>query len=205
MIGCGEKQRSSRSIISNHCNDSMELQPRFLSIFHEKRFLHALAPWYRLTTTKNQIKYRARSEARSTLRCKRSSARQRSVAVPRTDATLGDEQSNTQKAPTTSCSSLESHQSNLGFFGQDSFLQRKGAVHGQSKARADISSKPSLESRSRRVLRIGSYLAMQTFFGSVKKRSASSPPSRPTPLAFIPPNGTRRSRTSQQFTQTVPV
>jgi hypothetical protein len=50
-----------------------------------------------------------------------------------------------------------------------------------------------------------SYFAMQTFFGSVKKRSASSPPSRPTPLCFIPPNGTRRSRTSQQFTQTVPV
>lgn len=49
------------------------------------------------------------------------------------------------------------------------------------------------------------YFAMQTFFGSVKKRSASSPPSRPTPLCFIPPKGTRRSRTSQQLTQTVPV
>jgi len=49
------------------------------------------------------------------------------------------------------------------------------------------------------------YFAMQTFFGSVKNRNASSPPSRPTPLAFMPPNGTRRSRTSQQFTQTVPV
>src|SRR5437773_440398 len=49
------------------------------------------------------------------------------------------------------------------------------------------------------------YFAMQTFFGSVKKRSASSPPSRPTPLCFMPPKGTRRSRTSQQFTQTVPV
>src|SRR4029077_2649002 len=49
------------------------------------------------------------------------------------------------------------------------------------------------------------YFAMQTFFGSVKKRSASSPPSRPTPLCFIPPKGTRRSRTNQQFTQTVPV
>ena len=34
------------------------------------------------------------------------------------------------------------------------------------------------------------YFAMQMFFGSVKNRSASSPPSRPTPLAFIPPNGT---------------
>src|SRR5438128_1581355 len=51
----------------------------------------------------------------------------------------------------------------------------------------------------------GFYLAMQTFFGSVKKRNASSPPSRPTPLCFIPPKGTRRSRRSQQFTQTVPV
>src|SRR5437016_8760011 len=50
-----------------------------------------------------------------------------------------------------------------------------------------------------------SYFAMQTFFGSVKNLSASSPPSRPTPLCFIPPKGTRRSRTSQQFTQTVPV
>src|SRR5215813_5805005 len=49
------------------------------------------------------------------------------------------------------------------------------------------------------------HFAMQTFFGSVKNRSASSPPSRPTPLCFIPPKGTRRSRTSQQFTQTVPV
>jgi hypothetical protein len=49
------------------------------------------------------------------------------------------------------------------------------------------------------------YFAMQIFLGSVKNRSASSPPSRPTPLCFIPPKGTRRSRTSQQFTQTVPV
>src|SRR6266567_4003303 len=49
------------------------------------------------------------------------------------------------------------------------------------------------------------YFAMQTFFASVKKRSASSPPSRPTPLAFMPPKGTRKSRTSQQFTHTVPV
>src|SRR5712691_6101311 len=49
------------------------------------------------------------------------------------------------------------------------------------------------------------YLAMQMFFASVKKCNASVPPSRPTPLAFMPPNGTRRSRTSQQFTQTVPV
>ena len=30
---------------------------------------------------------------------------------------------------------------------------------------------------------------MQTVFGSVKKRSASSPPSRPTPLCFVPPKG----------------
>ncbi|MDQ6940115.1 MAG: hypothetical protein M3119_08170, partial [Verrucomicrobiota bacterium] len=29
------------------------------------------------------------------------------------------------------------------------------------------------------------YFAMQTFFASVKKRSASSPPSRPTPLCFM--------------------
>src|SRR6266550_8770873 len=49
------------------------------------------------------------------------------------------------------------------------------------------------------------YFAMQMFLGSVKNRSASSPPSRPTPLCFMPPKGTRRSRTSQQFTHTVPV
>src|SRR6188472_2463131 len=49
------------------------------------------------------------------------------------------------------------------------------------------------------------YFAMQMFLGSVKNLSASSPPSRPTPLCFIPPKGTRKSRTSQQFTQTVPV
>src|SRR5438034_11546417 len=49
------------------------------------------------------------------------------------------------------------------------------------------------------------HFAMQTFFGSVKKCNASTPPSRPTPLAFMPPKGTRRSRTNQQFTQTVPV
>src|SRR5581483_4566131 len=49
------------------------------------------------------------------------------------------------------------------------------------------------------------YFAMQMFLGSVKKCRASVPPSRPTPLAFMPPKGTRRSRTSQQFTQTVPV
>ena len=49
------------------------------------------------------------------------------------------------------------------------------------------------------------YLATQMFFGSVKKWSASLPPSRPTPLCFIPPKGTRRSRINQQLTQTVPV
>jgi hypothetical protein len=46
---------------------------------------------------------------------------------------------------------------------------------------------------------------MQTFFASVKNRSASTPPSRPTPLCFTPPNGVRRSRTIQQFTHTIPV
>jgi len=30
------------------------------------------------------------------------------------------------------------------------------------------------------------YFAIQTFFASVKKFNASTPPSRPTPLAFIP-------------------
>src|SRR5919198_724003 len=45
----------------------------------------------------------------------------------------------------------------------------------------------------------------QTFFASVKNRNDSNPPSRPTPLSFIPPNGTRRSRNSQQLIQTVPL
>jgi hypothetical protein len=48
-------------------------------------------------------------------------------------------------------------------------------------------------------LRNMTYFAMQMFFASVKKCNASVPPSRPTPLCFMPPKGTRRSRTSQQF------
>jgi hypothetical protein len=45
---------------------------------------------------------------------------------------------------------------------------------------------------------------MQTFFDSVKKRSASTPPSRPTPEFLTPPNGVRKSRRSQQLIQTMP-
>jgi len=45
----------------------------------------------------------------------------------------------------------------------------------------------------------------QTFFASVKKRNASNPPSRPTPELFTPPNGVRRSRTSQQLIHTIPL
>src|SRR5207237_5832192 len=45
----------------------------------------------------------------------------------------------------------------------------------------------------------------QTFFASVKNRSASIPPSRPTPDSFTPPNGVRRSRSIQQLTQTIPL
>src|SRR4051812_6399048 len=44
-----------------------------------------------------------------------------------------------------------------------------------------------------------------TFFGSEKKRSASRPPSRPIPDSFMPPNGVRRSRMSQQLTHTTPL
>src|SRR3954463_1975609 len=44
-----------------------------------------------------------------------------------------------------------------------------------------------------------------TFLGSEKKRSASRPPSRPIPDSFMPPNGVRRSRISQQLTQTTPL
>lgn len=44
----------------------------------------------------------------------------------------------------------------------------------------------------------------QTFLGSVKKRSASKPPSRPTPDCFIPPIGVLKSRRSQVLTQTNP-
>ena len=45
---------------------------------------------------------------------------------------------------------------------------------------------------------------MQTFLDSVKKRSDSHPPSRPNPELFIPPNGVRKSRNNQQFTQIIP-
>jgi len=38
---------------------------------------------------------------------------------------------------------------------------------------------------------------------SVKKLSDANPPSRPTPLYFMPPKGTRRSRRSQQLIQIV--
>src|SRR5687768_870581 len=48
------------------------------------------------------------------------------------------------------------------------------------------------------------YSLIQTFFGSVKKRSASNPPSRPTPEFFTPPKGVRKSRSSHVFTQTIP-
>ena len=41
---------------------------------------------------------------------------------------------------------------------------------------------------------------MQTFLGSVKKRSASSPPSRPTPLCFMPP---KVPHSPQRFENTV--
>src|ERR1043165_7581415 len=51
---------------------------------------------------------------------------------------------------------------------------------------------------------IGGYAFIKTFLASVKNRIASHPPSRPTPLAFTPPNGVRRSRTSQQLIQTIP-
>ena len=45
---------------------------------------------------------------------------------------------------------------------------------------------------------------IQTFLDSEKKLRECFPPSRPTPLSFIPPNGTRKSRKSQVFTQTMP-
>src|SRR6185312_985480 len=45
---------------------------------------------------------------------------------------------------------------------------------------------------------------MQTFLGSVKKRIASQPPSRPTPEFLTPPKGVRKSRNSQQFIHTIP-
>ena|SRR5690606_28020741 len=49
------------------------------------------------------------------------------------------------------------------------------------------------------------YCLIKTFFASVKKRRASHPPSRPTPEAFIPPKGVRRSRTSHELSQTIPL
>src|SRR5438477_6554102 len=49
------------------------------------------------------------------------------------------------------------------------------------------------------------YSFTHTFLTSVKNSSESKPPSRPMPLSFIPPNGTRRSRSSQQLIHTVPL
>ena len=46
---------------------------------------------------------------------------------------------------------------------------------------------------------------MQIFFGSVKNRNASNPPSRPTPESFCPPKGVLKSRNIHVFTQTIPV
>ena len=45
---------------------------------------------------------------------------------------------------------------------------------------------------------------MQTFVCSVKKFNALNPPSRPTPEFLTPPKGVLKSRTNQQFTQTIP-
>jgi hypothetical protein len=61
-----------------------------------------------------------------------------------------------------------------------SSIARMGPMMVNEKAR---------QARSRGCTRIERtiYLAMQMFFGSVKKGSASSPPSRPTPLALTPP------------------
>src|ERR1700730_5102025 len=52
---------------------------------------------------------------------------------------------------------------------------------------------------------LNSHNLTQTFLASVKKSSDSNPPSRPRPLSFIPPKGTRRSRSSQVLTHTVPL
>src|SRR5690606_2738026 len=46
--------------------------------------------------------------------------------------------------------------------------------------------------------------ATQTLRGSVKKRIASSPPSRPMPDCPVPPKGVRRSRMSQVLIHTMP-
>src|SRR5207237_749368 len=69
-------------------------------------------------------------------------------------------------------------------------------------ARAIIVGRLVVHGRS--CLRVFRQYLIQTVLGSVKKRSAASPPSRPTPLFLVPPNGVRRSRSSQQFTHTVP-
>ena len=46
---------------------------------------------------------------------------------------------------------------------------------------------------------------MQIFFGSVKKCSASNPPSLPTPDCLTPPKGVRKSLSNHVLTQTIPV
>ena len=91
------------------------------------------------------------------------------------------------------------------------FILRRGRTEvmkcfdGSAHVRTINTSRPTINYFVVRTSRNAGYFAMQMFLGSVKNLSASSPPSRPTPLCFIPPKGTRRSRTSQQFTQTVPV
>jgi hypothetical protein len=51
---------------------------------------------------------------------------------------------------------------------------------------------------------VGAQYLTQTVFTSVKNSIDSLMPSRPLPLAFIPPNGMSKQRTIQQFTHTVP-
>lgn len=46
--------------------------------------------------------------------------------------------------------------------------------------------------------------ATQTFFVSIKKSKLQSPPSRPRPLAFMPPKGDGRWRTISELIHTIP-
>ena len=71
------------------------------------------------------------------------------------------------------------HKQEHDYFAMETFL---GSVKKPAFARLR---------RGGAALRKMTHFAIQMFFASVKNRSASSPPSRPTPLAFMPPKGPR--------------
>src|SRR5579863_2845487 len=74
-------------------------------------------------------------------------------------------------------------------------------VPGAAKVR-ETAAWPRLAGKHTAVGAIHSFTQM--FIGSEKKPSECMPPSRPIPESFAPPNGVRRSRRYQSFTQVMP-